>query len=145
MKTELIVTREMRRKAYESQANMEIAFPYLNRYRKTHETQQLFVVQHMLLKDNRQFYHWMFGSPVFHYVSEFDFHCWPIKMVHPGRPEKHYIILTAKGKGTCYEAFTPDEDDDHFFAALIDLHLKRTNVKELRKIPGFTLTFGRKL
>lgn len=51
-----------------------------------------------LYRDNREAFKHIFGSPIFYFRSEFNFHCYPIEL-----PEAQILLLTAKGKGTSYE------------------------------------------
>ena len=55
-----------------------------------------------MLADNRKRFSKLFGSPVFHFRSEFDYHCWPIR-VREGKRYIDVLLLTAARKGTCYE------------------------------------------
>ena len=55
--------------------------------------------------DNREVFRKIFGKPSFHFRSEFDFHCWLLKL---GR--KQMLVLTAKGKGTSYELVNDDTE-----------------------------------
>ncbi len=56
-----------------------------------------------LTGDNRQSFRAIFGKPSFCWKgSEFYFHCWLLKPENMGP----ILLLTAKGKGTCYEAVT---------------------------------------
>jgi hypothetical protein len=56
----------------------------------------------LLLADNRVAFKDILGKPSFHFRgSEFYFHCWLLELTDSGLA--HVLILTAKGKGTCYE------------------------------------------
>ena len=61
-----------------------------------------FVHRDAILQDNRQIFRTLFGKPHWHYRGEFDFHVW----VQEYEGET-YIVLTAKGKGTCIEMVRP--------------------------------------
>lgn len=55
-------------------------------------------VRHFLYRDNRKPFLDLWGKPSFYYTSEFRFHCYPFDLENA-----KLLILTAKGKGTCYE------------------------------------------
>lgn len=62
----------------------------------------LFLNAHMF-SDNRARFRRMWGKPSFYYRGEFYFHGWAFEVkIHEG--STIFYILTAKGKGTCYEA-----------------------------------------
>lgn len=55
----------------------------------------------VMLGDNRKRFRAMFGKPSFVYTGEFRYDCWLV-----GIGTGSVLVLTAKGKGTCYEVPT---------------------------------------
>ena len=56
-----------------------------------------------MCRDNRTRFRKLWGKPSFCWKgSEFYFHCWVLRLGEKGI----VLVLTAKGKGTCYEAVT---------------------------------------
>lgn len=78
-----------------------------------------------LQSDNRERFHKIFGKPDFHYRGEFDFHCWSLDF-----QENNYIILTAKGKGTCYEVVRDGWEIEETDKQFLDFVLAK--LKELK-------------
>jgi hypothetical protein len=63
------------------------------------------LIMHDLLSDNRKKFKSIFGPPSFYFQSEFKFHCWVISLGSIlSNGSAQLLILTANGKGTCYEA-----------------------------------------
>lgn len=60
--------------------------------------------------DNRKRFLKKFGKPAFHYQGEFDFHCWPLLITEKGR-QSTLLVMTAAGKGTCYEYLSGEQDE----------------------------------
>tara|TARA_Y100000034_G_C6868619_1_gene396198 strand:+ start:948 stop:1361 length:414 start_codon:yes stop_codon:yes gene_type:complete len=53
---------------------------------------------HTLHADHREHFKTLFGKPSFYFTSEFRFHCYALDL-----GDAKIVLLTAKGKGTCYE------------------------------------------
>ena len=66
---------------------------------------------HAMYRDNRQVFLREFGKPRFHFRSEFDYHCWPVKISEKDR-EVSILLMTARAKGTCIEVIVTKEPPD---------------------------------
>jgi hypothetical protein len=65
------------------------------------ESRALFDRQHLIVGDNRKRFREMFGKPHFHFRGEFYMHAWRLDI-----GAAQVVVLTGKGKGTCYEVVT---------------------------------------
>ena len=125
---------KMRRKDYED--NTVDTSPLLNYYHFTKIgawqrglATNLDNPMYHLCGDNRKIFRALFGKPTFTYNGEFYFHCWLVIL------DEHtqLVILTARGKGTCYEAVTrshgetlhPNQDKIIAFLTQLAQHMPR--------------------
>lgn len=86
----------------ESDLNVDVSFACVNSKLAAWDKRE-HDLKVQTFSDNRATFKALWGKPHFYFRgSEFYFHGWKFK-VRLGAKVEYYYVLTAKGKGTCYE------------------------------------------